>query len=387
MDKPLKLMLVAGEASGDKAASSLIKEIKEHHSNLSIIGIAGSNCIREGLTSIYSLNKISVMGFFEVITSIKHILQAMATCKHKLRTYKPDYLILVDYPGFNLRLAKYAKKLDIPVFYYISPKVWAWKQSRINLIQKHVSHMAVILPFEVPIYQKKVIPVTLVTHPSLGYSKATKTKLNTCNSYNIDPDKQIICLMPGSRISEIKYNFPTIIEACELLLQKNCNYQFILPVASTIDITQIKKYIPHELFTHITLIPNDQYNAIDASDMVIAVSGTATLEVSLMQKPLCVIYKTSTINYAIAKRVLLIPYISLCNLVVGENIVTELIQHDASAQNIAAWVQSIESNITVKNNLIANLAKVRRVLTNNNSAISAGQCFLDLLSRQSSSRT
>jgi lipid-A-disaccharide synthase len=380
MNKPLKLMLIAGEASGDKAASSLIKEIKEQHINLEIIGIAGRNCIQEGLTSIYSLNKISVMGFFDVITSLKHIIQAMSVCRKKLRTYKPDYLILVDYPGFNLKLARYAKKLNIPVFYYISPKVWAWKQSRINLIQKYVSHMAVILPFEVPIYQQKVIPVTLVTHPSLEYSKATKTKLNTCNSYNIDPEKQIICLMPGSRTSEIKYNFPTIVETCKLLLQDNCDYQFVLPIASTIDITELKKYISHKLFKHITLIPNDQYNAIAASDVVIAVSGTATLEVSLMQKPLCVIYKTSTINYAIAKRVLLIPYISLCNLIVGENIVTELIQHNATPHNIAAWVQSIESNIATKNSLIANLAKVRSTLTNNESAISAGKCFLNFIS-------
>lgn len=379
MNKPLKLMLVAGEASGDKAASSLIKEIKEQHSNLDIIGIAGNNCIQEGLTSIYSLNKISVMGFFEVIKSFKNIYEAMAICKHKLREYKPHYLILVDYPGFNLKLARYAKKLNIPVFYYISPKVWAWKQSRINLIQKYVTHMAVILPFEVPIYQKKAIPVTLVTHPSLEYSKATKTKQSTCKSYNIDPKKQIICLMPGSRTSEIKYNFPTILEACKLLLKKNCNYQFVLPIANTIDINYIKKYIPTTLVEHITLIPNDQYNAIAASDLVIAVSGTATLEVALMQKPLCVIYKTSAINYAIAKRVLLIPYISLANLIAGENIVTELIQHDATPANISAWAWDLANNTVKKDGLIADLAKVRSVLTNNESAESAGKCFLSLV--------
>lgn len=378
----LKLMLVAGEASGDKAASSLIREIKEKHKDLEIIGIAGSSCIQEGLTSIYSLNKISVMGFFEIIKSFRHIFSAMSVCKQKLRTYKPDYLILVDYPGFNLKLAKYAKKLEIPVFYYISPKVWAWKKSRINLIKKYISYMAVILPFEVPIYEEKAINATLVTHPSLGYSKATKSKNSTCKSYNIDPNKKIICLMPGSRKSEINYNFPTMLGACELLLQKSTNYEFVLPIANTIDINYIKSFIPKNL--NITLIPNDQYNAIAASDLVIAVSGTATLEVALMQKPLCVIYKTSAINYAIAKRILLIPYISLCNLIVGEGIVTELIQQNATCQSIAAWVWGLENNPKAKKDLISNLARVRSALTNNESAISAGSCFLSILEEHKS---
>ena len=246
--------------------------------------------------------------------------------------------MLVDYPGFNLKLAKYAKGLNIPVFYYISPKIWAWRKNRIKLLQQYVSHMALIFPFEKSIFDKANIANTVVSHPSLVMSKASVNKATICKKFSLRQDKTIICLMPGSRMSEIKRHMPLF---CDVIEQYNESHQFILPVASTISISDITSRITAKASAKITVAVDNRYDIIAASDLVITASGTAALEVALLKKPMCVVYKTSFISAFIARRVLTIDYVSLPNLIVSKEVVPEFLQQAATADNICAWINSI----------------------------------------------
>ncbi|MBT4885015.1 MAG: lipid-A-disaccharide synthase [Legionellales bacterium] len=371
---PKNIMLVAGEASGDIAASILIRDIKKLNENISFFGIAGDLASQAGLRTIYPCKHISVTGFIEVLQHLKSILSAMNLCKKALKKEKPDMLVLVDYPGFNLKLAKYAKKIGIPVFYYISPKIWAWKQSRINIIRKTVAHMAVIFPFEVDIYSSANIPVTLVSHPSLEKSKANKTKAELCIQYNLDHNIPIICLMPGSRKSEIKNHLATMTAAANTIAAK-IKCQFIIPIASTIDASLIKDQIPAELRATMHIIEGDQYNIIAASDQIVAASGTAALEIALLGKPLCVIYKTSKISYAIAKRVIKVPFISLPNIIAGKQIIPEFIQDNASVSNIAQWVLKLQQRPELGTAMCEELNTIKKLLTANGTVINVATCL------------
>jgi len=377
---PKKIMLVAGEASGDIAASILIRDFKKTNEDVIFFGIAGDLASQAGLRTIYPCKHISVTGFIEVLQHLKSILAAMRICKKALKTEKPDMLVLVDYPGFNLKLAKYAKKIGIPVFYYISPKIWAWKKNRINTIRKTVAHMAVIFPFEVDIYKAADVPVTLVSHPSLEQSKANKTKAELCRQYNLDPDATIICLMPGSRKSEIKYHLATMIAAAKVINTK-IKCQFIIPLASTIDASLIKDQIPAELSSNTHIIESDQYNIIAASDQVVAASGTAALEIALLGKPLCVIYKTSNISYMIAKRVIKVPFISLPNIIAGKLIIPEFIQDHANIDNIVQWVLELKQKPEQRLELCRELNSIKNLLTANGKVINVSDCLQNQLDK------
>ena len=377
--KRLKIVLISGEASGDLAAARMMTEIQQTYPNAEFVGIGGEKCIHAGLTSICSLKKISVMGFLEVFAAIKHLYSALALCKKTIRQYQPDYVILVDYPGFNLKIAQFAYKLNYPVLYYISPKIWAWKKSRLQKIKRYVKHIAVIFPFEVALYQQAQVPVTLVRNPSLLNCEHIAPRSQTIAKYRLNSNQPIICLMPGSRKKEIQYNFPTIIQSISTLLTLNCQYQFIIPVANTISVDMIRQYIPQHLQHKIVLAIGDQYNVINCCDIAIVVSGTSTLEVALLEKPLCVMYKTSNITYQIAKLFVKVQYISLCNILARKEIAPEFIQHKASIQNITHWVHSTINNIQHINHLTRELAKMRTNLDKQCGNTTVGTCFLRII--------
>jgi lipid-A-disaccharide synthase len=250
-----------------------------------------------------------------------------------LKSQKPDLLILVDYPGFNLKLAKEAKKLGIKVLYYISPKVWAWRKGRVKTIHKVVDHMAVLFPFEVPIYQQANVPVSCVGHPLVDAVKSQLTVAEAKVQFGLDENKQVLGLFPGSRRSEVQALLPLMIQAAERIVRQRPNIEVVLPLAPGLDSALFDDLIA-KAGVRIRVISGDFYELTQTCDAIVAASGTVTLEIALLAVPHFIIYKVSPLTYRILKRLVKIPYVGLCNIVTSKNIITELLQDDVTVDHI-----------------------------------------------------
>jgi lipid-A-disaccharide synthase len=371
-------MLVTGEASGDIAAKQVIETVCQMDPCVTFMGIGGPLAKAAGLRVLYPCDKLAVIGLTAVFRQFRAIWQAMRVCKQTLRQEKPDALVLIDYPGFNLRLARYAKRCGIPVWYYISPKIWVWKANRIHTLAATVSHMAVIFPFEVPLYEQAQIPVTLVTHPSITQVKTTLGPGIIRQQLAIPENAGLITLMPGSRSGEVQAHLPILCAAAEQIRQQvDCH--FVIPIANTINLDTVRAAIPTSLSTVLHLTTGNTYDTIAASDQVIAASGTATLEVALLGTPLCAIYVTSWLSYHLAKRIIKIPYISLPNIVTNQPIIPEFIQADANPTTIANWAIDMQQHPKKRQAMRLALQSVRVALGASTSRISAGEALMNFL--------
>lgn len=373
-----RIMLVTGEASGDIAAKQVIETVRHTDPRATFMGIGGPLAKAAGLRILYPCDKLAVIGLTAVFRQFRAIWQAMRVCKQTLRQEKPDALVLIDYPGFNLRLARYAKRCGIPVWYYISPKIWVWKANRIHTLAATVAHMAVIFPFEVPLYEQAKIPVTLVTHPSVTQVKTTLGPGIIRQQLAIPENAGLITLMPGSRIGEVRAHLPILCAAAEIIGQQvDCH--FVIPVANTICIDEVRAAIPESLSDILHLTTSNTYDIIAASDQVIAVSGTATLEVALLGTPLCAIYVTSWLSYHLAKRLIRIPHISLPNIVANRPIIPEFIQADANPTTIANWAIDMQQHPEKRQAMRFALQSVGTALGASTSRISAGEALVNFL--------
>jgi lipid-A-disaccharide synthase len=290
------------------------------------------------------IKDLAFMGFIEVVSNLRTILANIKFCKSDILNYKPDALILVDYPGFNLRIAQFAKENQIPVLYYISPQVWAWKQNRVFKIRKIVDQMYCILPFEKEFYKKFDMDVHYVGHPlvdAIQQFRATALGKNDFISANKLNDSKILALLPGSRKQEIKIKLPVMLKAAETFE----NYQILIAGAPN---------MPGEFYQNLAgnqkihVLHNQTYNLLNNADMAMVTSGTATLETALFKVPEVVCYKGSSVSYMIAKRLIKVKYISLVNLIMDKPVVKELIQHDMTAANIVNELKSLENRADSK---------------------------------------
>ncbi len=343
--------IIAGEASGDLHASNLMKELKKLDVNAFFRCWGGDLMKAEGAELVKHYKELAFMGFTEVILHIKTIVKNIKFCKKDILEHKPDVLILVDYPGFNLRIAAFAKANGIKVFYYISPQVWAWKQSRVRTIKKVVDKMFVILPFEKEFYQRFNYPVDFVGHPLLDaierYSKVE-------NRWSINTSKPIIALMPGSRKQEIAAMLPLMVS----ITKQYPDYQFIIAGAPS----QTKAYY-HSLIKNLTIpIVFDQtYPLLRNATAALVTSGTATLETALFGVPEIVCYRGGRISFAIAKKMVKVNYISLVNLIMGKEIVKELIQNELNTINLKLELDKL-LNTNIRANLLLNYTMLKEKL-------------------------
>ena len=359
----MKIIISAGEASGDKHASFLIERVHRINPRIQFLGMGGNYMRNVGANIIVDSKDIAVVGIAEVLSHAPAIYRAMKTMRKLIATQKPDLLILVDYPGMNLRLAKFAKKHNVKVLYYISPQVWAWHQSRIKTIKQCVDHMAVIFPFEEDFYRKHDVPVTFVGNQLIRETKTSHSKTEIKARYQIPEIHTVIGILPGSRQSEIKHNFSTLIATAEKLQTEFKDLTFVLPVSPTLDKTLLAPYLAHSNIKLI-LTENDLYNTISICDAAIAVSGTITLETALLNIPMVIIYKTKAITYAIGKRLVNLSWVGICNLIANKSIVPELLQHDANPEKIAAAITKILEDAPYRENILADLKQLRSDLEN-----------------------
>lgn len=324
-----QIFIVAGEASGDAHAARLVAALKQHAPQLYVGGIGGDAMRAVGADIVQDFADLAVMGLFEILKSYPRIKAIFNQTVSRLKREQPDLLILVDYPGFNLKLAKQAKKLGIPVLYYISPKVWAWRAGRVKKIQQTVDHMAVLFPFEVPIYEQAGVPVTCVGHPLVDAVQSELDNAAAKAKFKLDPQHRVIGLFPGSRRSEINALLPVMLAAAERIQQRHFDVSVVLPLAPGISLDYIKAFTDKSRLP-IQVVPGDFYDLIKACDAIVAASGTVTLEIALLGTPHLITYKVSPWSYRILKRLVKIPYVGLCNIVSGEPLITELLQDEVT---------------------------------------------------------
>ena len=320
----MKYYIIAGEASGDLHASNLMKSLSENDDQSEYRFWGGDLMQATGGTLVKHYRDLAFMGFSEVIMNLRTILSNIKFCKQDILRYQPDVLILIDYPGFNMRIAEFAKKNNILVHYYISPQIWAWKESRIKKIKRDVDQMYVILPFEKEFYeQKHNFPVHFVGHPLLD-AIADRKQINVtqfCKENNLN-EKPIIALLPGSRQQEIKKMLSVMLK----MINKFTDHQFVIAGAPSQDLQFYKQFTKTE---EVSIVENKTYDLLSVSNAALVTSGTATLETALFKVPEVVCYKGSTISYQIGKRLIKnIKYISLVNLILDKEVVVELIQDD-----------------------------------------------------------
>lgn len=332
----MKYYIIAGEASGDLHGANLIKALKKLDSQAHFRCWGGDLMEKAGGELVKHYRHLAFMGFAEVLANLSTILKNIAFCKEDIMDYRPDALILIDYPGFNLRIANFAKKNNIPVHYYISPQLWAWKESRIKKIKRDVDEMYVILPFEKDFYEEKHnFSVHFVGHPLLD-SLADRTHIDEkAFRKNHDlKDKPIIALLPGSRKQEIKKMLSVMLQ----MVSKYPDYQFVIAGAPSQDKTFYQTYIKEH---DVAFVSDKTYDLLSVAYAALVTSGTATLETALFKVPEVVCYKGSAISYHIGKQLVKIKYISLVNLVLDKEAVTELIQNDFNEKRLSEELNKI----------------------------------------------
>ncbi|MBU1405304.1 MAG: lipid-A-disaccharide synthase [Proteobacteria bacterium] len=376
---PPRIMIVAGEASGDMHGARLIAALKEQAPGAQICGIGGPELTRQGVEILYDASRLAVVGIVEVISHFRFIREAMRSLEKRLREQPPDLLILIDYPDFNLILAKKAKRLGIPVFYYISPQVWAWRSGRVKTIRERVNRLAVILPFEKAFYHKHGMEVEYVGHPLMDTVRAAIPRTEFLHSLGIAQDSTVIGILPGSRKREISVMLPIFLAAAKLMQdQMPPKPVFVLPLAPTLDEEDLLANGLADAGVEVRVVRENRYDLMGACDAVMAASGTVSLELAILNVPMVISYRVSPLTYFLGRRLIKVRYASLVNLVSDREVVEELLQDQAVPEKIATATMRLIVNQPERSRMLAGLAEVRQKLGGAGASARTARLALDL---------
>jgi len=355
-------MIIAGEASGDLYGAHLVLAMKRLAPDLRFFGVGGPEMEEVGVRVLFQLSALAVVGMTEVIPRIGYIFRALRELKTSLRSSPPDLLILIDYPGFNLNLAKKARVLGIPVLYYIPPQVWAWWRGRVTKIARRVDRVAVILPFEEEFYQRFGLPVEYVGHPLMDLPLPEGSKRMIREGLGISREKgPILGLLPGSRAEEVVRMMPAMIGAAETISHYYPRLHCILPLASTVREDVVKPYVENASID-VTIGRSDTKELLKIADVALVASGTATLEAAIMETPMIIAYKVSLLSYILGRFLARVSHIGLVNLIAGRTIVPELIQGEATAFRLAEEALAILRNNGLRAEMKGQLRSIREKL-------------------------
>lgn len=382
---PTPIMIVAGEASGDAHGARLVHAMRQMQPELSFIGIGGKQLSAAGVDVRIDAHTLSVVGITEVFTKLPQLLRAAGEAKALMATERPRLLILIDFPDFNLHLAAHAKCLGIPVLYFISPQIWAWRPGRVRKIKRLVDHMAVILPFEERFYQAHGVPVTYVGHPLMDgeWAAGTEGTAGTTGPNNMDLEAPVISLLPGSRDREVEKHLPLLLGAADRLQQSYRRARFLVSCAPTIDAGQVLR--PVEALTQrqprlsMEVVCEDVRTLFARSTLSIAASGTVTLQAALCGTPTIIIYRISPLSYRLGKLLIRVKHIGLANLIAGRTIMPELIQADASSEKIAATADRLLKSPARLHKMRADLMAVRALLGSGGASRRVAEIALGML--------
>jgi lipid-A-disaccharide synthase len=373
MEKIKNILIVAGEASSDLHAANLVREIKNINPNINFSGLGGKRLKIEGVNLYYDIVELAVVGLFEVLKNYPKFKKIFDNLLKEVDLNKPELAILVDYPGFNLRLAKELKKRNIPIVYYISPQVWAWGRNRIKTIRDCVERIIVFFKFEEEFYQKEGIAVSFFGHPLLDLVKPT-AKLN------LNPTQYTIALLPGSREKEVKNILPIMLDTADLLYKEITNIKFLILRSPTVKEELFKEILSrYKLPTYI--LTDMTYDGLAASDFAMVASGTATLETAISLIPMVVMYKVSFLSWLYLRTAIKVPYIGMVNLIANKKIVPEFIQYGARPKKIASYIKDTLTNPKELDRIRKLLLEVKSRLGENQASQKAALLIVDLLEK------
>jgi lipid-A-disaccharide synthase len=373
-------MIVAGEASGDKHGAKLVSALRALRPRMrfEFFGAGGDEMRQAGVETLVDAREVAIMGALEVARALPKFLRVFRRLSDAANERRPRLVVLIDWPEFNLRLARRLKRDGHRVIYYISPQIWAWRSYRIHAVKRHVERMLVILPFEKDYYERNGVEVDYVGHPLLDSVSVTTTREEFRARHSLDTSNPVIAMLPGSRHSEIRHILPPMVEAAKLLNRWRPHFQFILPLARTFEPNAIATQIGS---TGLRVIENDTYNAIAASDLAVVASGTATLEAAIIGSPLIVVYRASQLNWRIFRPLINTPFVGMPNLIAGREIAPELLQDDLNGERLAKLIVEFLSDPARLRRSCDDLAEVRKKLGEANASERAADRILDLLGK------
>lgn len=354
------VLIVAGENSGEKYGASLIREFKKKHPRVQFFGIGGKAMTDAGLNKIYSIQDLNVVGMVEIILHIPRILKILLRMKKISQEKKPDAAVLIDSPDFNLRLARYLKKMGIPVLYYVSPTVWAWREGRLKTVKKYVTKMLLIFPFEEKIYRDHNIPAAYIGHPLQEEIRLNLSRENFFQKYDLNPAKKLICILPGSRHSEIKNHMPVLTETIHLL-HGSLPVESVFLLAENLEKDCLQQHLP-VWFPRSLILSEDHYEAMAYSDLVLSSCGIANLETALLETPLIVFYRISPLSYKLGIKFMKIKNFSIVNILAGKKMVTELIQDNFTGENLFTEAKFLLENPEKHDDLKTQLQHIKLLM-------------------------
>lgn len=359
MSRPRRVLVVAGEASGDRHAAGLMREAARLDPDLRFVGIGGQAMREAGLRPVFESESISVVGFFEVVRHLPVLRRAFAACEKVLEEEKVDAVLLVDYPGFNLRLGSRARRAGVPVVYFISPQVWAWKPGRVARIARVVDRMLVVFPFEVDFYRERGLEVDYVGHPLADTLKPVRSAREILDALGLEAQDPVLGLLPGSRPSEIRRNLPPAMGAVRLLRRFFRRLQVVMPLAGNLAEKAAREILGEHRDLDVTPVRAPLADVLPACRAAIVSSGTATLETALLEVPMVVIYRLNALTAAVARRLTVTDTFALVNIVAGERIVPECIQERCTPEIIAKEAERLLGDEVHRRSVVARLSSVR----------------------------
>ncbi len=373
----MKYYIIAGEASGDLHGANLIASLRKKDPRVKIRAWGGNLMKKQGATLVKHYRDLAFMGFVEVLLHLRTILKNLNFCKKDILKYKPDAVILIDYPGFNLKIAKFAHKHNIKVYYYISPQVWAWKKRRVHTIKEVVDKMLVILPFEKDFYDEYRVDAHFVGHPLLDELSKVRyiNRNNFARQNKLNSKKEIIALLPGSRKQEVS----RMLEIMLKVIDKFPDYQFVIGCAPSLPESFYRSLIGNE---DVHLVFNKTYQLLQVASAALVTSGTATLETALLYVPEVVCYKGNKISYLIAKNLIKVKYISLVNLIMDKPVLKELIQNDLTPENVEKELKYLLSNHKKQRQLLDDYEELRCRLGNAGASNNAAAIIVNDLNKK-----
>jgi lipid-A-disaccharide synthase len=372
------ILIIAAENSAENYGAQIIDEFQKNNAPVRFFGVGGDKFLARGVDVLIHNKELGVVGIIEVISSIAKLKRCMTLLVKTALKRNTDAVILIDYPDFNIRIAKKFKRAGIPVYYYISPTVWAWRYSRVKLLKKYVSHMFIIFPFEIPIFEKEGIPFTYTVHPLLPMIKVNEPRENSrtrmarmARKAVINNEKNepgiMVTLLPGSRRSEVHFLLPEMLKAMELL-KKEFNITLFLLKAGGVEQESIAGYLK-ESPLDVTIIPQELgYELIHASDIVLTTCGTSNLEIAILGTPFVAVYRVNRLSYLLGKGFVKIDRYSIVNILARKEVVKELIQHQFTAENIVREMRHILTNPSIREKMSVEFARIRDMLAQDNNA-------------------
>ena len=376
------IFIISGEESGDLHGASLIHALKRIDPSLSVHGMGGVRMREAGLVGPDS-REVSVVGVVEVLEKLPTLWKTFQKIKSGLAAERPDALVLIDFPDFNLRVAKEAKKLGIPIIYYISPQVWAWRKGRIGKIAELVDRMLVVFPFEVAIYKAAGVAVEYVGHPLSDTTSCPLTRQEARAALGLNSEGPVISILPGSRTGEVRRLLSTMLKAAEQIQKRLIEKPvFLLPAAGSIDDKVLAGFLK-ETFADVRVIRSAMYTALRASDAAIVASGTATLETALIGTPMAIVYKMAALSYGIARLLVDVEFVGLPNIVAGRKVVPELIQEKATPEFISTEIIDIILDAGRTERIMQGYAEVKEKLGTGGAADKAALSIFDLIDKKS----